>query len=183
MDETLRSIPAEAWPLIDLLFNITCAVTAVWLASTVFLLWRRHSSNLTTSSAVSPNRKATPDFLSVDRKARQQAIKRGEKFDRELDKQDREDERDALRKARAKETRLSRIARLVSLLMALFSLATVVSGTVFQVTYMGQLWEQYSASERLMGIVREYPIGVAVTVLVIAYNIFAFVNDRKWEQK
>jgi len=183
MDETLRSIPAEAWPLIDLLFNITCVVTAIWLATTVFVLWRRNASNLTTSSAASPNRAATPDFLSVDEKARREAIKRGEKFDDVLDKQAREEEREAKLEERAKETRLSRIARLISLGMALFSLATMISGTVFQVTFMGQIWEKYSASERLMKVVTDYPIGVGVTVLVILYNLVTFVTNRKWEEK
>jgi len=183
MDETLRSIPAEAWPLIDLLFNITCVVTAIWLATTVFVLWRRNASNLTTSSAASPNRAATPDFLSVDEKARRQAIKRGEKFDNVLDKQDKEEAREAKQEARAKETRVTRIARLVSLFMALFSLATMISGTVFQVSFMGQIWEKYSASERLMKVVTDYPIGVGVTVLVILYNLVTFVTNRKWEEK
>ena len=181
MDETLRSIPAEAWPVIDLLFNITCAVTAVWLATTVFVLWRRSASNLTTSSSASPNRKATPDFLSVDEKARKEAIKRGEHFEHELDKQEREDERKARRIARSKETRIGRIARFISLFMALFSLATMISGTVFQVTFMGRIWEQYSASERLVGVVKAHPIGVSITVIVVLYNLVTFVTNRKWE--
>ena len=183
MDETLRSIPADAWPVIDVLFNVTCVVTAIWLASAVFVWWRRSASNLTTSSSASPNRKATPDFLSVDQKARKEAIKRGDQFDRELDKQEREDERQARRAARSRETTVSRIARLISLFMALFSLATMVSGTVFQVTFMGRIWEQYSASERLLGVVQAHPIGVGVTVLVILYNLVSFVTNRKWEEK
>ena len=182
MDETLRSIPAEAWPLIDLLFNITCVVTAVWLATTVFVLWRRAASNLTTSSDATPNRKATPDFLSVDTQARKEAIKRGENFERQLDKQEKEDAADALRKAQPKESRLSRLARLVSLFMALFSLATMISGTVFQVTFMGQIWEKYSATERLMKVVHDHPIGVGVTILVIVYNLVTYVTNRKWEE-
>src|SRR3990167_6278641 len=182
MDETLRSIPAEAWPLIELLFNITCVATAVWLATTVFGLWRRAASNLTTSSDATPNRKATPDFLSVDKQGRKEAIRRGENFDRELNKQEKEEAREALRKSQAKETRLSRLARLVSLFMALFSLATMISGTVFQVTFMGQIWEKYSASERLMKVLHDYPIGVGVTVLVIVYNLVTYVINRKWEQ-
>ena len=183
MDETLRSIPADAWPVIDILFNVTCVVTAIWLATAVFIWWRRSASNLTTASSASPNRKATPDFLSTDEKARKEAIKRGEQFDRELDKQEREDERNARRLARRKETGISRITRLISLFMALFSLATMISGTVFQVSFMGRLWDQYSASERLLGVVTAHPIGVGVTVLVILYNLVTFVTNRKWEEK
>jgi TRAP-type C4-dicarboxylate transport system permease small subunit len=182
MDETLRSLPAEAWPLIDLLFNATCVVTAIWLATTTFIIWRRASSNLTTASSVTPNRKATPDFLTVDEKARKEAIKRGEQFDKELDKRDREDERKARRLTRRKETAFRRITRLISLFMAFFSLATVISGTVFQVSFMGSIWEQYSASERLLAVIRAHPIGVGVTVIVILYNLVTFVTNRKWEE-
>jgi uncharacterized membrane protein YdbT with pleckstrin-like domain len=119
--------------------------------------------------------------LSVDKKARKEAIKRGEQFEKELDQQDRDDERAARRLARSQETRMGRIARLISLFMALFSLATVVSGTVFQVTFMGRIWEQYSASERLLGVIKAHPIGVAVTIIVILYNLVTFVTNRKWE--
>lgn len=182
MDETLRSLPAEAWPLIDLLFNVTCVVTAIWLATTTFVIWRRASSNLTTASSASPNRKAIPDFLTVDEKARKEAIKRGEQFDKDLDKRDREDERKARRLARRKETAFRRITRLISLFMALFSLATVISGTVFQVSFMGSIWAQYSASERLLAVIKAHPIGVAVTVIVVLYNLVTFVTNRKWEE-
>ncbi len=183
MDETLRSIPAEAWPLIDILFNVTCVITAIWLATTAFVLWRRHASNLTTASAASPNRAATPDFLSVDAKARRDAIRRGEKFDDVLDKHERAEAREAERAEESKTKKVGRLARLTALFMALFSLATMISGTVFQVSFMGQIWEKYSASERLMKVVTEYPIGVAVTLLVILYHLVTFVTNRKWKEK
>ena len=180
MEETIRSIPPEAWPLIDLLFNITCAVTAVWLAVSVFIWWRRSASNLTTLSSANVNKKASPDFLKVDAKARAEAIKRGERFDQELERREREEARDEKRKARASHP-ASRWARLISLVMALFSLATMVSGTIFQVSIMGAYWEKYSASERILKMVQEYPLGVAVTIFVIGYNLVIFFTKRKWE--
>ena len=51
MQETLDRIPPEAWPLIDLLLNVTMIVAAVWLAITIFVLWRRQASNLTPVTA------------------------------------------------------------------------------------------------------------------------------------
>ena len=175
VQDVIAAIPPEAWPLIDILFNIVMAVTAVWLAWTVFIWWRRSASNLTAVSDVSPNKKATPDFLSVDEKARKEAIKRGESFDRELSRREREDEKARRRKALKKETAFGRIGRLLSFGMALFSMATMISGTLFQVSIMGRYWEQYSASERLVAVIQNHPIGVAVTVLVIVYNLFTFV--------
>jgi len=181
VQSVLENVPAEAWPLIEILFNVTCVVTAVWLAWIVFVWWRRSASNLTSTSSVDVNHKAKPDFLSVDQKARNEAIKRGERFDKELERRDREEAREEKRETRRKETRLSRLGRLVSFGMALFSLATMISGTMFQVTIMGTYWERYSATERLMSVIQNYPIGVAITVAVILYNIVTFVTNRKWE--
>jgi hypothetical protein len=177
MEDVVSAIPPEAWPLIDILFNVTMAVTGIWLAWTVFVIWRRNSSNLTSMSSVSPNRKAKPDFLSVDEKERREAIKRGEKFEKDLDTREREDAK-ALKKAgRKKETKAGRIGRIVSFGMALFSIATMISGTVFQVSIMGRYWEQYSASERLLSVIQNHPIGVSVTVLVILYNVITFITN------
>ncbi|HPE46831.1 MAG TPA: hypothetical protein PLR76_00465 [Hyphomonas sp.] len=182
MEETLRSIPPEAWPLIDILFNVTCAVTAVWLAVSVFIWWRRSASNLTTVSSASPRRGAQPDFLEVDTKARAEAIKRGERFDQELERRERAEERESRRQARTGK-KASRWARFISLAMALFSLATMISGTIFQVSIMGAYWEQFSAGERIMAMIRHYPLGVAVTVFVIGYNLITFFINRQWEAK
>ena len=67
--------------------------------------------------------------------------------------------------------------------MALFSLATMISGTIFQVSIMGAYWEQFSAGERIMAMIRHYPLGVAVTVFVIGYNLITFFINRQWEAK
>ncbi len=181
MEDALNSIPPEAWPLITVLFNVTCVVTGLWLAWTIFVMWRRSASNLTTSGGASPNRAANPDFLSVDEKARKAALKRGEAYDDVLDQRDRNEAKAARHDRRRKENAITRIGRLVSFAMALFSLATMISGTMFQVSIMGRYWEQYSAGERLMKVAQEHPIGVAVTVGVILFNIITFVSSRKWE--
>lgn len=183
MDDVVNAIPPDAWPLIDMLFNTTLIVTGLWLVWTLFVAWRRSASNLTSVSGARANRNAEPEFLSVDEKARKQAIKRGEGFDKELDRRDREGERAERHAARKRETMVSRIGRLVSLGMALFSMATMISGTMFQVSIMGRYWEQYSASERLMRVIEDHPIGVTITVLVILYNLITFVlNFRKKQE-
>ena len=181
MDDVIEAIPPEVMPYVGIMFNILAVVTALWLAWTVFIWWRRSASNLTPLSDSAPNKKAQPDFLEVDQKARAEAIKRGETFEKELERRERDDARTAKRDGRRKETRMGRIGRLLSLGMALFSLATMVSGTLFQVTIMGRYWEQYSAGERLMKVVNEHPIGVTITVAVILYNIVSFITNRKWE--
>ncbi|MEM7492433.1 MAG: hypothetical protein AAF296_03570 [Pseudomonadota bacterium] len=177
----LEAVPPEAWPLIEILFNVTLVFTALWLGWTVFVAWRRSASNLTAIRGASANPAAEPDFLSVDKKARKEAIARGEAFDKELQRRDRDEAAAARNAARKKETMLGRVGRLVSFGMALFSIATMISGTMFQVSIMGRYWEQYSASERLVSVIENHPIGVAVTVAVILYNIVTFVMKRSQE--
>lgn len=180
---TLDDIPPDAWPWIDLVFNLTMVAVGIWLAVTVFVLWRRNASNLTPVNSVERNRKAQPDFLSVDEKARREAIERGEAFDRELDKRDREEAADLRRRAARRRSPLQRIAGLVSLFMAVFSLLSVIVSVVWQVGVMGRMLEEYSAGDRLMLVVQKHPIGVAIAVLVIAYHIYRFFTDRKWQEE
>ncbi|MEM1149194.1 MAG: hypothetical protein AAGI03_01350 [Pseudomonadota bacterium] len=180
---TLDEIPPDAWPWIDLVFNFTCVVAAIWLASTVFVIWRRSASNLTPVNSVGTRRSAQPDFLSVDEKSRREAISQGEAFDKELDKRDR-DEASTLRKAaRGRRSPVQRIAGLVSLFMAVFSLLSMIVSVIWQIGFMGRILEQYSAGERLVIVIQKHPIGVSVALLVIGYHVFRFFTDRKWEQE
>ena len=174
-EDVIAAIPEEAWPFIELLFNITIVLTIVWLAYTVFVMMRRDASNLTPINAASPNKHADPDFLSVDKKARKEAFKQGEAFDKQLDQRDRDETKAAKVAARRKESMWQRVTRLISFFMALFTMATMISGTLFQVSIMGRYWEQYSAGDRLMHVITEYPLGVAITLFVIGYNIVNFV--------
>ena len=182
MNDTLQSIPDEAWPILTIVFNVTCVVTAIWLLWTVFVWWRRSASNLTSTSTASVNRKASPDFLRVDEKARREALQRGADFEKDLDARDRAEAAQERRAFKRKETGFGRIARLIALLMSLFSLATMLAGVIFQVSFMGKLWEQYSAAERVEKLIVEHPIGVVITFGVIAYHIVIYVTHRKWEE-
>lgn len=177
----IEAVPEEAWPLIELMFNVTLVFTALWLTWTIFIVWRRSASNLTAIRGASANPDAEPDFLSVDTKARKEAIAKGETFEKEMQRRDRDEAKNAIQAARGKETMLGRFGRLISFGMALFSIATMISGTLFQVTIMGRYWEQYSATERLTAVIQNHPIGVSVTVAVILYNVITFVMKRNRE--
>ncbi len=183
MDNALEQIPAEAWPWIDLLFNITCAAAGIWLAITVFVIWRRAASNVTPVNAVPKNKRAQPDFLEVDQKARREAIARGEAFDKELETRDRAEAREQKRAAKSKRSALQRIAGLITLLMAVFSLVSAAVSVIWQVGFVGRMLEEYSASERFMALVTEHPIGFTVAALVILFHIYRFFTDRKWQQE
>lgn len=177
MQETLDQIPPEAWPLIDLLFNVTLVVGVLWLALTIFVLWRRSASNLTPVNAARKSKKAQPDFLKVDEKAREAAMERGEAYDKELEAQER------ARSGKKDPISLSeRIASFVSLFMSLFSLATMVFGAIFQVSRMGTMMQEYSSVERIQAVLEAHPIAFIVASLVIVFHIYRYFTQRKWQE-
>ena len=180
MQETLDQIPPEAWPLIDLLFNLTLAAAGIWLAVTVFVLWRRHASNLTPVNAASKSRRAQPDFLKVDQKARDEAIARGESFDKELERREREEAAEAAGKRHM--TLSERIASFVSFYMSLFTLATMVFGAIFQVSRMGSMMQEFSSIERILTVIQNHPIAFTVASLVVIFHVYRFFAHRQWQE-
>ena len=60
------------------------AFAALWLVSTIFIHMRRRATNLTSAQQAGVNKNAAPDFMKVDHKARDEAMKRGEAYDQEL---------------------------------------------------------------------------------------------------
>lgn len=182
MNETLDKIPPEAWPLIELLFNLTILTVVAWLTITVFVWWRRSASNLTPVNAAEKNKKAEPDFLSVDTSAREAAEARGEAFGKDLDRQEKEAAKAAARGGRPARSTTQHIAGLVSFLMSLFTLATMIFGAIWQVSRMGQLMQEYSTAERIFAVIQNHPISFSVAVLVIGFQIFRFFSDRQWKE-
>lgn len=182
MPETLNQIPPEAWPLIDLLFNLTMASAGIWLGITVFVLWRRASSNLTPVNAAEKNRKAQPDFLKVDKKARAEALERGETFDKELERRERAAAKEASRGKRSPATVGQKLARFLSFFMSLFTLATMIFGAIFQVTRMGQMMKEYSTLDRIIAVIQNHPISFTVATLVIVFQVYRFISERNWKE-
>ena len=182
MPETLNQIPPEAWPLIDLLFNITMVSVAIWLAITIFVWWRRSASNLTPVNAAGKNKNAQPDFLKVDQSARSEAIERGESFDKEIERRERAEARAAARAHQPRGTVSERLARFVSFYMSLFTLATMIFGAIFQVTRMGDMMREYSTTERILTVIQNHPISFTIAGLVIVFQIYRFFVDRNWQE-
>ena len=185
IQETLQQIPPEAWPIIEILFNVTMACAGVWLALTVFVLWRRHASNLTPVNATSKNHKAQPDFLKVDQKARAEAIKRGDTHEKALDRRDVEEAKAEVkantRSRREPLTFAQRLAGLVTFVMSMFTLLSIVTSSVFTVSNMGNMVGEYSAIDRMIAIVTAHPIPVAVCVLIIFARVYTqfFMTPKK----
>lgn len=182
MSVTLEQIPPEAWPLIDLLFNLTMATVGIWLALTVFVWWRRSASNLTPVNAADKNKNAQPDFLKVNKAARAEALERGEAFDKEIERREREEARAQAKSSQASLTLTHRAARFLSFFMSLFTLATMIFGAIFQVTRMGDMMKEYSTFDRILTVVQNHPVSFSIAMLVIIFQIYRFFTDRKWQE-
>ena len=180
MPESSIEIPEGAWPFIDGVILVLVVSTAIWLCFSIFIFWRRRATNLTPVHAARKNKKADPDFLNDDRRGRAAAIKRGEAYEKELAQQEAEEARLRKRKAFQQLTVMQRASRLITLAVSFFTLATIVAGTVFQLSYMGRLLSEYSAIDRLVAVVTNHPIGSSIATIVIVYHIVRFFMEGRW---
>ncbi|MCP3915248.1 MAG: hypothetical protein GY711_06815 [bacterium] len=174
MLQTLQDAP-ELEPWLRLILGCTVGVAALWLAVLVFVSWRRSLMNLTPVTAAPVNPNAQPRFLIRDREARALALERADAFAQELQIQKERAER-----TEQHDSSVTRFAGFASLFMATFSLAAMIAGAVWQVTWIGTVWERYSASERLVSVMKSHPLAFSVCVLVITYHVVSFFVERKW---
>lgn len=178
VQNAIDRIPPDAWPMIDMCFRITTAVALVWLALSLIAWWRRRAYNLTVASTARRSKKAQPDFLNVDRKARAAAINRGATHEAGLDLRDA-----AMGGGTDPVTWGSRIVGLGAFLMSLFTLGAVIVGSIGNVAKMGETLQKASSSEKLLRIVDDHLFGTIVATLVVAWHIYKYFADRKWKER
>lgn len=174
MQDRLQRIIPETWTVLDVLFTLTFIAAAIWLVSAIFVMWRRHASNLTPVNAAHKNRKAQPDFLSVDKAARAEAIARGEGFDKELERREREEARMATAAVKGAEKGQS-IAGWVSFILAVVSLLTGLLGVVFNMVRLEGMTSEFGSLDRIVGLFKTYPVSSAVVVIIIGLKIVHFI--------
>lgn len=180
LQDAIDRIPPEAWPLIDLTAKITVAVALVWIFLALVAWWRRRAYNLTVASTARRNKSAQPDFLHVDKKARDAAIERGAAHEADLTERER---LEALAEAESKGLKkTTNLARLAALFMSLFTLACSIMGVVGNVGAMEKSVQNLTAGGKIQYIITAHPIATIIVVLVIAYNVWHYFQHRKWEE-
>ena len=163
---------------------ITAVIVAVWLVSFIFILMRRNATNLTPTQNASVKKSAEPDFLKVDHKKREEAIKRGEEFADKLTEREKAEAAaaaaalhpDAKKKDPA--SLLENLAKLASIAFSIFSLIGVILGAITQVDKMNT---SLTNLDKIWLVVMKYPVPVAIAVFVIGYHIYLYFSKRKWE--
>ncbi|MEO5938003.1 MAG: hypothetical protein ABIQ43_03225 [Sphingomonas sp.] len=179
MQDAIDRIPPEAWPLIDIAYKVTLAVVALWIFLALVAWWRRRAYNLTIASTARRNKKAEPDFLHVDKEAREAAIERGHEHETELTERERVEAEVAA--GRDPVDLSKRIAKMAALLMSVFTLVCSFLGVVGNVGAMEKSVQNLTASGKIQYVITEHPIGTIIVVLVIAYNVWDYFTNRKWE--
>ncbi len=150
----------------------------LWLASTIFIQMRRRATNLTSTHQAGVKKDATPDFMSVDHKAREEAVKRGETYEKELAERAKAE---AEAKAAKKEPvgLLKRFSAVAAFLFSLFTLLGTILGTF---RTLDQAGVQLSKMDQVGAIAAAYPIPTAICVFVIAYTLYVWISQRKWAE-
>jgi hypothetical protein len=175
-------IPPDAWPLIDLMMKVLVGFAIVWLVLSLIGWWRRRAYNLTIASTAGRNKKAQPGFLSVDHDAREDAILRGEAHEDMLKKRERDEALAALKAAAGPLTLAGKFAKAATFIMSVITLVTGFGGAVFNVTNMSRTLEDAGTAGKIEWVLTTYPIGSAVVVFVIGYNVWRYAADKKWEK-
>lgn len=156
------------------------AFAALWLVATVFIHMRRRATNLTSAQQAGVRKDAAPDFLKVDHKAREAAMKRGEAFDRELTERAKVEAAAAAGKAKREPANLVKtISGIASFAFSLFTLLGAILGTFRTMDAAGA---QLSKMDQVGAVVTQHPIPAIICLFVIGYTIFLWVSQKKWAE-
>lgn len=174
---TNEDLGIPAW--LEPLLWVTVVIVAIWIASSVFIHLRRRATNLTSTHSAKVDKNATPDFMSVDHKAREAAVKRGETYDRELTERERAEAAAATGKTvkKGNATLLQSLSGMASFLFSLFSLAGICVNVFSQ---MDRMNTQLSKSDQIFAAVQKYPIPTAICVFVLVYTLWYWISNKKW---
>lgn len=174
---TNEDLGIPAW--LEPLLWVTVVIVAIWIASSVFIHLRRRATNLTSTHSAKVDKNATPDFMSVDHKAREVAVKRGETYDRELTERERAEAAAAAGKTGKKSnaTLLQSLSGMASFLFSLFSLAGVCVNVFSQ---MDRMNSQLGKTDQIFVAIQKYPIPTAICVFVLVYTLWYWISNKKW---
>jgi hypothetical protein len=152
-------------------------IGGIWILLWLFVALRRRASNLTPASAAKVQKKAAPDFLSVDHKKRAEAIARGEAYDQVLVEREAAEAAAAAGEPAVKELTLAeKFARIASILFSVFTLL------VTMMRIFNDAEGLTGAGNKVVELVTQHPIAFAVALFVIGFHLFTFFANKKWKE-
>lgn len=147
------------------LLTVSVLVTLAWIVLSVFVYWRRATTNLTPVDLPAANRNATPDFLSVDYEKRNKALQSGDHYA-------------AQRNEVARSQRILRFKKVfgwLAFVLAIAALAIVFAGSIWPDSYAGSWLSQYSEHNRAIEILTQNPIAILAAVAVVTVRLIVSV--------
>ncbi len=165
------------WSQVDYLMYGTIAAAAVWLILTLLVHWRRSITNLTPVDAPRANRKAQPDFLSVDKKKQKKALKRGAEHERMLDKRERAEAKADLIAAGGF-TIWQMLLGYLTLLLSVICLFVILAGSIWPESAIGNVLSQFPTQDRLMEVIQAHPIALLVSTFAVIISAYRVIKIR-----
>jgi len=155
------------------------ALAGIWLVATVFIHMRRRATNLTSAQQAGVRKNAAPDFMKVDHKAREEAMKRGETFEKELVEREKAEAAGKLPVKKEPANIVKMISGIAAFGFSLFTLLGAVLGTFRTLDQAGL---QMSKMDQIGAIIVKHPIPAIICLFVIGYTIFIWVSQKKWAE-
>ncbi len=176
---TATEIVLPEWMM--LLMYGAVAFVGIWLVATVFIHMRRRATNLTSAQQAGVKKSASPDFMKVDQKARDAAMKRGEAYDEELVAREKA-EAAAAAGAPPKKEPVGIVKMISGIAAFLFSMFTLVGAIVGTFRTLDGAGMQLSKVDQIGAMISQHPIPSLICLFVIGYTIYIWVSQKKWTQ-
>jgi hypothetical protein len=145
----------------------------IWLVTGVIGYFHRRAYNLTRAESGGSG-PVKPDFLKVDRQKREEAIERGEAYTEVLEERSVNPP-----EASPGVKKLGTVSRTGALITAAFTLIAAIFGALTRMSSLQAGVEQLSSWDSFASMVREYPVGAVVAVLVIGAHAVIFMNKAQ----
>lgn len=157
------------------------AFAALWLVSTIFIHMRRRATNLTSAQQAGVKKDAAPDFMKVDHKARDAAMKRGEAYDQELVEREKA-AADAAAGVKPKKEPVGIVKMISGAAAFLFSMFTLLGAIVGTFRTLDGAGVQLSKLDQVGALLTQHPIPSIICIFVIGYTIYVWISQKKWTQ-
>ncbi len=169
METTELTNPDTIDRVLQILSWCVIAFAATWLVTSIIGYLHRRAYNLThAESGHSKNIK--PDFLTVDKAKRQDAIDRGKAYDAVLDA------REAAARPSPTVEKVGLWARFVATTAALLGLVATIVGTMQKVSSIQEGVAELSSWVKLVELVSQNKAGTIIALAVIGANIIVVVK-------
>ena len=141
-------------------------LAVIWLVSGVIGYLQRRAYHLTPADSGGAG-KITPDFLTVDHAARQQAMERGKAFDAML----------APPPVAATVATAINYSRILALILSVARFIAAIAGAVQKIEPIQAAFENWSSWDRLIDIIARNKLGFAIASVVILANLVLFLKS------